>query len=147
MKRLMIPLVGLIAVACSTAPDTSANNPPATTPATPAATTTGTTTAAPAGGTGFATVQPILAANCVGCHSGAKPKGGWAADNYADVMKPGSDGPVVVAGDPDKSLLVQVLHGAVANPQIPAMPFRKPPLAAADIQKISDWIKAGAKES
>jgi mono/diheme cytochrome c family protein len=142
MKRLMIPLVGLIAVACSNSgTDTSANG---TAPATPAATTGAT---APAGAAGFAAVQPILTANCLGCHGGRGKKGGWSAKTYADVMATADDGAVVVAGDPDKSLLVQVLKGPVTTPKVPQMPFGKPALSAADIQTISDWVKAGAKES
>lgn len=138
----MIPLVGLIAVACSKSgsPDTTAAN--STTPATAPSTTT-----AAAGATGFAAVQPILTANCMPCHDAKHKKGGWAADNFADVTAPGSDGRLIVAGDPDKSLLVQVMKGPVVNPKLPAMPLNKPPLAAADLQKVSDWIKAGAKES
>lgn len=146
MKRLMIPLVGLIAVACSNSgTDTAANSTaPATTPP---ATAPAAATATPVGATGFAVVQPILTANCMPCHSAQRKRGGWAADSFADATAPGSDGPVIVAGDPDKSLLVQVLKGPVANPKLPAMPQGKAPLAAADIQKISDWVKAGAKES
>lgn len=143
MKRLLIPLVGLIAVACSNS-GTDTSNPPATTTTSTGATAPATTAS---NASGFAAVAQIAATNCMPCHSAQKHRGGWAADSYADVMKPGDDGPVVKAGDPDNSLIIKVLHGPVDNPKIPAMPQGKPALAAADIQKISDWIKAGAKES
>ncbi|MEA2553548.1 MAG: hypothetical protein QOJ65_1724 [Fimbriimonadaceae bacterium] len=146
MKRVLIPLAGLLAVACSNTADEANNTPPAATTTT---TTTGTTPAAttgqPASVVSFATVQPILTTNCLPCHSAANKKGGFVAGGYADVMKPAEHGPVVIAGDPDKSLLIMVLKGPVAKPKLPQMPAKHAPLAAGDIQKIADWIKAGAK--
>lgn len=63
------------------------------------------------------------------------------------MMKAGEDGPVIVPGDPDQSLMVQVLKGPVPDKKIPQMPMKRAPLSEADQKTISDWIKAGAKES
>jgi hypothetical protein len=80
------------------------------------------------------------------CHSEVRRRGGLSLANYAGISKGGDDGPVIKAGDPDNSVLIKVLHGPVDSPKLPKMPPGKD-LAPADIQTISDWIKAGAKES
>src|SRR6188472_4055401 len=51
----------------------------------------------------FAAVQEIFTKNCVGCHGGEKPKCDINLTSYEGVMKGGEDGPIVTAGDPDKS--------------------------------------------
>jgi len=63
--------------------------------------------------------------------------------SYDKVMKGGDEGPVVVAGDPDKSLLIKALKGQGAAQMPP--PGKGKPLTADQIQTVSDWIKAGAK--
>ena len=80
------------------------------------------------------------------CHGAQRHKGGLSLADYAGVTKGGDDGPVVKAGDADNSLLIKVLNGPVDNPKLPKMPPGKS-IAPGDLQKISDWIKAGAKES
>lgn len=146
MKKLLIPFVSLMAIAmvassCSGGEDTSATNT-TTTGAAPA--TTGTTGATAAN---FAGVAQLATANCMPCHSAEKHAGGLNLTTYADVMKGGEHGAPVVAGDPDNSLIIKVLKGPVKEPEVPQMPMKRAPLAAEDIQKISDWIKAGAKEA
>jgi hypothetical protein len=49
--------------------------------------------------------------------------------------------PVVVAGNPDGSRLIQYIKGT----RSPRMPKDAPPLSAADTKLISDWIAGGAK--
>jgi outer membrane lipoprotein-sorting protein len=92
--------------------------------------------------TGYATVQGIFQANCMGCHGGRGAKGGFSVASYQDVMKGGRGGLAVIAGDPDNSSLVKYLTGEKS----PQMPQGKAPLSGGDIEKIKAWIKAGAKE-
>lgn len=109
------------------------------------------TFAAPAGATkaaapsadspSWAMVQPIFTANCSPCHAGARGKGGFSIRTYESVMKGAEDGPVVVAGDPDGSKLIQLITGQ-GSPKMP--PSGNVP--AADIDKLKAWIKAGAKQ-
>ena len=140
MKKLLFPFLAIatiVAVGCSggeEAPKADGAAPP-------------TTAATDANATGFAAVAQIASANCMPCHNEKSRAGGLALTSYADVMKGGEDGAVVKAGDPDNSLLVKVLHGATENPKVPQMPMKKPALAADQIAKIADWIKAGAKEA
>ena len=99
--------------------------------------------AAQAGGQ-FAEVSAFLGAKCVRCHGAmGKPKAGIDLQTYAAVMKGGSEGPIVIAGNPGDSALIQALRGQSGKKK---MPFSGTPLPEDDIKKVEDWIKAGAKE-
>lgn len=100
----------------------------------------GMATSPPPAAVGFATVQPILNENCIGCHGADHPKAGLTLTSYESVMKGGTEGPVVIAGDKTKSLLIQVLHAADGKPQMPP----KGPIAADKISAIEAWVAAGA---
>ena len=58
-------------------------------------------------------------------------------------MRGGTDGPIVVAGDPDKSKLIDALRGQKGAMQ---MPKGKPPLGEDQIVKVEAWVRAGAKD-
>jgi cytochrome c551/c552 len=60
------------------------------------------------------------------------------------MLKGGHDGPVVVAGDPAKSLLVRLIRheGPAKNPM--PMPPKLPKISDADIATVTRWVKAGA---
>lgn len=88
-------------------------------------------------------VQEIFTSSCAGCHGDTDPKGGLSLTSYEGLMKGAADGPVIVAGDPEKSKLVMALHGSNGIPQ---MPKGSAPLADDKIKKIEDWVKAGAKK-
>lgn len=82
-------------------------------------------------------IQPVLTQDCTICHGGA---GGLSVDTYAGLMAGGNSGPVVVAGDPDQSLIIQRLEGTVT----PTMPLNAPPLTTPEIDRIKQWILEGA---
>ena len=90
-----------------------------------------------------ANIQPIFSASCTGCHGAAAPSGGLNLTSYAGLMKGGRSGAVVQPGNPQSSLLIQVLEGGGKG--IPAMPLGQQPLPATEIQTIKNWISAGAK--
>ena len=77
-------------------------------------------------------IDQLFAANCTGCHGS---EGGLKLSNYADAIKGGTDGVVIKPGDPNGSLLVQKMSGA--HPKT---------FSAGDLEKIIEWIKAGAPE-
>ena len=75
------------------------------------------------------------------CHGSM---GGWDSTSYAKVMSTGDNAPVVIAGDPEGSLLVQKLIGTHSQGTI------MPPggkLPDDQIQTIVDWIASGAKDN
>jgi len=89
-------------------------------------------------------VQPIFQANCYRCHGGMNHRGGLSIQTRAGILKGGHEGPVLVPGDPAKSLLVRLIrHEGPANDPMP-MPPKQPRLSDADIATVEQWVQAGA---
>jgi cytochrome c len=89
-------------------------------------------------------VQPIFKANCYRCHAGLNHRGGLNIETKASLLKGGHDGPVLVPGDPAKSLLVRLIrHEGPADDPMP-MPPKLPKISDADIATVEQWVKAGA---
>ena len=88
-------------------------------------------------------INPILDANCVSCHGQSKTSGGLRLDSYEALMKGGKDGPVIIAGQPDKSLLL--IRVTLPPNDKEFMPAEgKPPLHAEEIAYLRAWIQQGA---
>jgi hypothetical protein len=85
-------------------------------------------------------VAPILEERCIYCHSGSEPKGGLSLISAANIEKGGESGPVVVAGQPDDSLLYAYVAG-----DAPQMPKDGKPLSASEVAAIRQWIENGAQ--
>ena len=49
------------------------------------------------------------------CHGEGKSKGGLRMDSYDLLMKGGKDGPVIVAGNPEKSVLLSAHHASAGS--------------------------------
>jgi mono/diheme cytochrome c family protein len=84
-------------------------------------------------------VRPILANSCYECHDDTA-KGGLRVDSKAAFEKGGKHGPVIVPGDPDKSLLIEAVRqtgelkmpkGGKLNPE--------------QVATLIEWVKMGAK--
>ena len=54
-------------------------------------------------------IRPVFADNCMACHTGAKAQGALRMDSPAAFFKGGPAGPLVVPGDPEKSLLIKAV--------------------------------------
>jgi mono/diheme cytochrome c family protein len=90
-------------------------------------------------------VKPIFEANCFKCHGGENHRGGLTIDTMAGLLKGGHDGPVIVVGHPEQSLLIKLIrHEGPANDPMP-MPPKGDKLSDADIATVAAWIQAGAK--
>jgi len=88
-------------------------------------------------------INPILDANCVTCHGEDETKGGLRLDSYESLMKGGKDGPVIVPGSADKSVLLQRVTLPPGHKQF--MPAEgKPPLKPEEIAWLSAWVQQGA---
>ncbi|GAB4574630.1 MAG: hypothetical protein Kow0077_22170 [Anaerolineae bacterium] len=86
--------------------------------------------------TTYASLQPVLVETCGRCHSGEDAPAGLDVSTYETLMAGGEDGPVIAPGDPDASLILQVLNeGHFAR------------LDDDQMQLLMDWIAAGAPES
>ncbi|MFN8709375.1 MAG: DUF1549 domain-containing protein, partial [Planctomyces sp.] len=84
-------------------------------------------------------IRPILAEHCHSCHSGDKQEGGLRLDSAAAIQNGGDSGPVVVPGEPDSSLLMNVLS---YQNEIRMPPKSK--LPDSDIERVRAWILRGA---
>jgi mono/diheme cytochrome c family protein len=88
-------------------------------------------------------VQPIFTANCYRCHGGMNHRGGLQMDTQAGLLRGGHDGPVLVPGYPQLSLLVKLIrHEGPANDPMPMPPRGK--ISDADIATVTAWVQAGA---
>ena len=88
-------------------------------------------------------IKPILADNCLDCHSAEEHKGGLDASSVATLLKGGKKaGPAIVPGKPDESAVVQFVRGL----REPQMPKGNPLLSEEDLHLIRQWIFAGARD-
>ena len=87
-------------------------------------------------------VKTVLAEHCYRCHGASQQKGGIRVDTALFLQKGGDSGPGYVAGDPEKSLLIQAVKGT--HEDISRMPYKKPPLSDEQIEKMVAWVKMGA---
>lgn len=97
--------------------------------------------AASAQTTNWDDVAPIFSDNCTRCH-GPGGRAGLNLSSYATAIAGSNNGAVLVAGDPDNSLLVRRIRGEIT----PQMPRGAPPLSEAQIATIIAWINAGLPE-
>ncbi|MBM3993866.1 MAG: DUF1553 domain-containing protein [Planctomycetes bacterium] len=87
--------------------------------------------------------RAILEMHCFKCHShhAGKAKGDLMLDTRALMLQGGDSGPALVAGHPEKSLLIKsITH---EDPDL-KMPRSAPKLSAADIAVLTAWVKVGA---
>lgn len=89
-----------------------------------------------------ADVAPLLVDNCNGCHIDAmQTRGGLRMDTFAQLLRGGDSGDVIVPGRGNESLLVQKLRGQVGE-RMPA--GGRPALSEESIKLIATWIDEGA---
>ncbi len=94
-------------------------------------------------------IRPILVDSCYPCHNAAegKTKGSLALDTRDGLLKGGATGPGLIAGDPDKSLLIQAVRYTDEDLQMP--PLKDGVGGKLSPEKIADletWIRLGAPD-
>lgn len=90
-------------------------------------------------------VRPILNAHCTACHGGVKQAGEVSFIYREQALGKGESGrPVVVPGDPDASEMMARILSDDPDEVMPK-PEHGPPLAAAEIDTLRQWIEEGAK--
>jgi uncharacterized membrane protein len=132
-------LLTFLLTACGTGATPIPPTAPASAP-TDASLPASTSTDAPAAATtvSFANdVSPILQSRCFDCHGGRDTKAGLSIKSYQALMAGSKNGPVVIAGDPANSLLIQLIQQG-------EMPKRGSKLTPDQLQILIDWITAGA---
>ncbi len=90
-------------------------------------------------------VRPVLVENCYKCHSATseKVKGGLLLDSKDGLLDGGDNGPAIVPGDPEKSLLIKAVRYTDKDLQ---MPPKDKKLADAQIADLVTWVKMGAPD-
>ncbi len=89
-------------------------------------------------------IRPILAQDCYECHQSSGPrKGGLALDDRQGLLKGGDSGPSIIPGNPDQSLLIQLIrHEDIDR----TMPRSGAKLEDPVIRDFEAWIRHGAPD-
>src|SRR3954451_23041646 len=90
-------------------------------------------------------VRPIFVEHCYECHSAdsRKVKGGLLLDTRDDTLKGGDNGPAILPGNPEKSLMIKAVRYTDEDLQ---MPPKKKKLPAEKIADLEAWVKMGAPD-
>jgi hypothetical protein len=83
-------------------------------------------------------ILPLLAAKCHDCHGADLQEAKLDLRSLSEMLRGGENGPAIIRGDPDGSLLIDL----VAQGQMP--PGDDEQLTAAELDTLRRWIKAGA---
>jgi cytochrome c553 len=85
-------------------------------------------------------IRPVLATTCFKCHGGKKTGNNLRVDRREALLKGGDSGPAIVAGNPEKSLLIRALRHRDDELKMP--PDKKlPDAVVADFER---WVRTGA---
>jgi mono/diheme cytochrome c family protein len=84
------------------------------------------------------TVAPLLKARCVECHNPSTRRGELDLSSPAGIRKGSESGPVVVAGEPEKSLIYELVHRG-------EMPKKGADLPHDEVEIVRAWIAGGAE--
>ncbi len=87
-------------------------------------------------------VRSILAHNCYACHNATKTKGGLRLDKKEFIFKGGENGPILVAGNPEKSDMIRRVKLPFGHDD--AMPTKGKRLSKEDVAMLEYWIQQGA---
>lgn len=87
-----------------------------------------------------AKVRPVLVEHCSRCHGNGKKKGGLSLQGRQALLTGGDNGPAIVAGEPDKSRLIEAIRYKNVDLQMP--PRARLPEAA--VRDLTEWVRQGA---
>jgi len=88
-------------------------------------------------------IEPILQKHCTECHGASKQKAQLRLDTFEDLLKGGQNGPVMKAGSPQESPLVQTMVSALdADGHMP--PDEEPQPNDEEIKLVQWWVNIGA---
>jgi uncharacterized membrane protein len=88
-------------------------------------------------------IAPIFASKCLSCHNNDKSKGSLLMDSPENLLKGGKSGKLFLAGNPEKSLMMERIHLPMDDKK--HMPLAsKPQLTDTEIELLTLWIKIGA---
>ncbi|MEY3457027.1 MAG: hypothetical protein RL215_184, partial [Planctomycetota bacterium] len=83
-------------------------------------------------------ILPILTAKCLDCHGTETREAQLDLRTLSEILRGGENGPAIVRGDPQSSLLIDLVNSG----QMP--PGEDNKLTAAELALLNRWVKAGA---
>ena len=89
---------------------------------------------------------PILHVRCAACHGKRKQEGGLDVRTRASLLKGGKSGPAIFPGRPEESLLIKRIVSEEMPPPEWQLKFSVRPVTSAELEKLRQWIAAGAPE-
>lgn len=92
-------------------------------------------------------VLPILLLRCTACHGARQMQGGLDLRTMSSMRHGGNNGPALVPGDPDASLMIRRVESEACPPRELLLKFfvKRPPLS--EVKVLRDWIAAGAVQA
>ncbi|MEY2785243.1 MAG: hypothetical protein RL277_1453, partial [Planctomycetota bacterium] len=87
-------------------------------------------------------IRPVLVEQCFECHAetSKRVKGGLKLDSAAALAAGGDSGAVLIAGDPEASLLIKALRHTDPDVQMPP----KGMLSESVVADFAEWVRQGA---
>ena len=90
-------------------------------------------------------ILPLLKRNCIACHREGESEGGLSAETVKDLLAGGDNGPSLVAGDADGSLLIErILADEDERMPPPDNAVDAKPFTPKQIELVKRWINQGA---
>ena len=99
-------------------------------------------------------IMPLFSRSCTGCHQ--REGGNRKAVDHGPYLEKKSDilrivGSMIIPDKPESSYLLMIISkpkpGQPQHKIMPPQRSKTPRLTDKEIQKVSDWIKAGAKDN
>jgi len=85
-------------------------------------------------------ILPIFQSYCAECHGGFRVREGLNLTSYDSLMAGSFNGPVIVPGNANDSLLIHLIASG-------EMPERGPAVSGIELQLIMDWSDQGAQNN
>lgn len=91
-------------------------------------------------------IIPVMLLRCTACHGPRKQEGGVDLRTVASMKKGGENGPALIPGDPEKSLVIQRIESEACPPRKLLLKefVKRPPKS--EVETLKKWIAAGAPE-
>ena len=91
-------------------------------------------------------VLPILLLRCATCHGARVKQGGVDLRTPTAMLAGGKNGPAMLPGDPDSSLMIQRIESEACPPRELLLKFFVKRPSNSEVLVLRDWINAGAPE-
>src|SRR5687768_16115590 len=90
-------------------------------------------------------IRPVLVEHCYKCHSrqAGKERGGLLLDTRGALRRGGDNGPTIVPGKPEESLLIKSIRHTRADLKMPKAAPKLPDAVVADFER---WVTIGAPD-